>query len=105
MASPGPSGALRVEVGGAWVEFHPGEPGNPASVNSCSKATDSRNPAKKTAAAQVEAAKGQYDSAQAQVSYSEIRSPINGVVTDRPLYPGEIANPGTPVMTIMVRSK
>jgi HlyD family secretion protein len=55
----------------------------------------------KTAAAQVEAAKGQYDSAQAQVWFSEIRSPINGVVTDRPLYPGEIANTGSPVMTIM----
>ena len=26
--------------------------------------------------------------AQAQLSYSEIRSPIDGVVTDRPLYPG-----------------
>ena len=25
----GPSGAPRVEVGGAWVEFHPGEPGAP----------------------------------------------------------------------------
>jgi catechol 2,3-dioxygenase-like lactoylglutathione lyase family enzyme len=28
-AAPGPSGAPRVEVGGAWVEFHPGEPGEP----------------------------------------------------------------------------
>jgi catechol 2,3-dioxygenase-like lactoylglutathione lyase family enzyme len=28
-APPGPSGALRVEVGGAWVEFHPGQPGAP----------------------------------------------------------------------------
>ena len=28
-AEPGPSGAPRVEVGGAWVEFHPGRPGNP----------------------------------------------------------------------------
>jgi catechol 2,3-dioxygenase-like lactoylglutathione lyase family enzyme len=26
---PGPSGAPRVEVGGAWIEFHPGQPGNP----------------------------------------------------------------------------
>jgi catechol 2,3-dioxygenase-like lactoylglutathione lyase family enzyme len=26
---PGPSGAPRVEVGGAFVEFHPGEPGDP----------------------------------------------------------------------------
>lgn len=28
-AKPGPSGAPRVEVGGAWIEFHPGHPGIP----------------------------------------------------------------------------
>jgi len=28
-AAPGPAGFPRVEVGGAWVEFHPGEPGAP----------------------------------------------------------------------------
>jgi catechol 2,3-dioxygenase-like lactoylglutathione lyase family enzyme len=28
-AAHGPSGCPRVEVGGAWVEFHPGEPGSP----------------------------------------------------------------------------
>jgi catechol 2,3-dioxygenase-like lactoylglutathione lyase family enzyme len=28
-ASPGPSGCPRVEVGGAWLEFHPGDPGLP----------------------------------------------------------------------------
>ena len=28
-ARPGPSGCPRVEVGGAWVEFEPGEPGAP----------------------------------------------------------------------------
>jgi catechol 2,3-dioxygenase-like lactoylglutathione lyase family enzyme len=28
-AAPGTSGAPRVEAGGAWVEFHPGEPGVP----------------------------------------------------------------------------
>ncbi|HEY7017491.1 MAG TPA: VOC family protein [Gaiellaceae bacterium] len=28
-ASPGPSAAPRAEVGGAYVEFHPGEPGDP----------------------------------------------------------------------------
>jgi multidrug efflux pump subunit AcrA (membrane-fusion protein) len=55
----------------------------------------------KTAAAQVEAAKGQYESAQAQVAYSQIRSPIDGVVTDRPLYPGDMAAAGTPLMTVM----
>ncbi len=55
----------------------------------------------KTAAAQVEAAKGQYDSAQAQVAYSEIRSPLTGVVTDWPFYAGEMANPGSPLLTVM----
>jgi HlyD family secretion protein len=54
-----------------------------------------------TAEAQVQAARGRYDGAQAQVSYAEIRSPINGVVTDRPLYPGEMANTGAPVLTVM----
>src|SRR6266536_421632 len=59
----------------------------------------------KTAAAQVEAAKGRYDSAQAQVSYAEIRSPIAGLVTDRPAYPGEMAQAGTPLLTVMDVSK
>ena len=39
--------------------------------------------------------------AEAQLSYSEIRSPINGVITDRPLYPGEMAAAGTPLLTVM----
>jgi multidrug efflux pump subunit AcrA (membrane-fusion protein) len=55
----------------------------------------------KTAAAQVDAAKGHYETAQAQVSYSQIRSPIDGVITDRPLYPGEMANAGAPLLTVM----
>jgi catechol 2,3-dioxygenase-like lactoylglutathione lyase family enzyme len=28
-AKPGPSGCPRVEVGGAWIEFRPGDPGTP----------------------------------------------------------------------------
>lgn len=55
----------------------------------------------KAAAGQLESAKGKYLAAQAQLSYSEIRSPINGVITDRPLYPGEMAAAGTPLLTIM----
>jgi multidrug efflux pump subunit AcrA (membrane-fusion protein) len=55
----------------------------------------------RAAAAQVEAAKGHYESAAAQLGYSEVRSPIKGVVTDRPLYPGEIAATGAPLMTVM----
>jgi multidrug resistance efflux pump len=55
----------------------------------------------KAAAGQLESAKGKYLGAEAQLSYSEIRSPINGVVTDRPLYPGEMAAAGTPLVTVM----
>jgi HlyD family secretion protein len=55
----------------------------------------------KSAAGQLESAKGKYLGAQAQLSYSEIRSPIDGVVTDRPLYPGEMAAAGTALLTVM----
>ncbi|MGA7240741.1 MAG: efflux RND transporter periplasmic adaptor subunit [Bryobacteraceae bacterium] len=55
----------------------------------------------KGAQAQVDAAKAQFSSAEAQVAYSEVRTSIAGVVADRPLYPGEVAQPGTPLMTIM----
>lgn len=55
----------------------------------------------KAAAGQLESAKGKYLAAQAQLSYSEIRSPIDGVITDRPLYPGEMAAAGTPLLTVM----
>jgi multidrug efflux pump subunit AcrA (membrane-fusion protein) len=55
----------------------------------------------KSAKGQLESAQGKYQGATAQLSYSEIRSPINGVITDRPLYPGEMATAGTPLLTVM----
>ena len=59
----------------------------------------------KSATGQLGAAKGKYLGAQAQLSYSEIRSPIDGVVTDRPLYPGELATANAPLLTVMNNSK
>jgi multidrug efflux pump subunit AcrA (membrane-fusion protein) len=59
----------------------------------------------KSAKAQLESAKAKYEGAEAQLSYSEIRSPIDGVVTERPLYPGEMATAGTPLMTVMDTSQ
>jgi HlyD family secretion protein len=50
---------------------------------------------------QLTSAKGRYLGAEAQLSYTEIRSPINGVVTDRPLFAGETAAVGTPILTVM----
>ncbi|PYX34001.1 MAG: efflux RND transporter periplasmic adaptor subunit [Acidobacteria bacterium] len=54
---------------------------------------------------QLSSAKGKYQGAAAQLSYSEIRSPLNGVVTDRPLYPGEMAPAGAALMTVMDLSR
>ena len=55
----------------------------------------------KSAEGQLTSAKGKYEGAAAQLGYSEIRSPINGVVTDRPTYPGETPPPGVPMLTVM----
>ena len=55
----------------------------------------------KMAQGQLDSAKGRYMNAQAQAGYANLVSPINGIVTDRPLFPGETAPAGTPVLTIM----
>jgi multidrug efflux pump subunit AcrA (membrane-fusion protein) len=49
----------------------------------------------------LDSAKGKLLGAQAELSYTEIRSPISGVVTDRPLFAGETAAAGTPLITVM----
>ena len=46
-------------------------------------------------------AKGKYAAAAADLGYTEIRSPINGVVTDRPLFSGETPQAGAPLITVM----
>jgi multidrug efflux pump subunit AcrA (membrane-fusion protein) len=53
------------------------------------------------AQAQVEAAKGRHEAAEAQLQYSKVYSPINGVITDRPFYAGEMASAGTTLLTVM----
>jgi len=55
----------------------------------------------KGAAGQLESAKGKFEAAQAQLSYSEVRSPISGVVADRSVFAGEIAAAGTPLITVV----
>ena len=55
----------------------------------------------KTAQAQVDAARGHLQSAEAQLQYSQVVSPINGVVADRPVYAGEMASAGNPLLTVM----
>ncbi len=64
----------------------------------------SRDAALKAAEGQLTSAEGKYKGAEAEVNYSEIRSPIDGVVTDRPLFAGETAAAGAPLITVMETS-
>jgi multidrug efflux pump subunit AcrA (membrane-fusion protein) len=61
----------------------------------------SREAGLKAARGQLDSASGKLKGAQASLSYTEIRSPINGVVTDRPLFAGETANAGSALITVM----
>jgi multidrug efflux pump subunit AcrA (membrane-fusion protein) len=61
----------------------------------------SHDAALKSAQGQLTSAEGKMKGAEAQVNYSEIRSPIDGVVTDRPLFAGETAATGAPLVTVM----
>ena len=56
---------------------------------------------KQAAQGQLTSARGKLENAQAQAGFATLRSPIDGIVTDRPLFPGETAAAGTPVITIM----
>src|SRR5262245_57940636 len=55
----------------------------------------------KATAAQRDAAKARHESSQAQLGYSRITSPIDGVVTDRPFFAGEMPQSGAPILTVM----
>lgn len=66
------------------------------------------NVEKTTQRASIDAAQGQLTSAQgklqnaeAQVGFASLTSPIDGVVTDRPFYPGETPPSGAPIITVM----
>ncbi len=59
----------------------------------------------KSAHGSRQSAEGQMRTAEAQFSYSEIRSPIDGVVTDRPLYAGDLATANQPILTVMNLSR
>lgn len=51
--------------------------------------------------AQVASAKAHYETAQAQLSYAVVRSPINGIVADRSVYAGEIAASGAAIVSVV----
>jgi HlyD family secretion protein len=59
----------------------------------------------KSAQGSRESAEGKYRSASAQLSYSLIKSPIDGVITDRPLFEGDLATANQPLLTVMNLSR
>ena len=59
----------------------------------------------KAAEGTKESARGRMLNAEAQLSYSRIVSPIDGVVTDRPLFQGDLANANQPILTVMNTSR
>ena len=59
----------------------------------------------KAASGQLTAAKGKYMGATAQLGYTEIRSPIDGVISDRPVFAGETPASGVPLITVIDNSQ
>jgi HlyD family secretion protein len=59
----------------------------------------------KSAHGSLTSSEGKFRAAEAQLSYSQIRSPIDGVVSDRPLYEGDLATANQPLLTVMNTSR
>jgi HlyD family secretion protein len=53
------------------------------------------------AEATMNAAKAHTDNAAIQLSYAKVVSPINGVVADRPVFPGEMVASGAPLVSLV----
>lgn len=51
------------------------------------------------AQARVDSAEAALNTAREQLSYTEVRAPYSGVVSDRLVEPGELVQPGTPLMS------
>ncbi|MGI8772874.1 MAG: efflux RND transporter periplasmic adaptor subunit [Acidobacteriaceae bacterium] len=56
---------------------------------------------RQAAKGQLESSHGQYLAATAQLQYTQMRSPIDGAIADRAVYPGDIAPAGTPLLVVM----
>ena len=63
--------------------------------------TAARRAAFEASVHQLAAAGAQKEKAQAQLDYTEIRSPISGIVDTRAALQGEVVNPGQPIVTLI----
>jgi len=70
---------------------------------------DFKGPAKeqelKAAEAARDAARRRVEAAEVRLGYARITSPIDGIITDRPVFAGEAAASGMPLMTVMDTSR
>jgi RND family efflux transporter MFP subunit len=69
------------------------------SQNVSESALDKAEADLKSAKARLDAAQANLEQAQEQLEYTKIRAPYSGIVTRRHVELGEIASPGTPVMS------
>ncbi len=53
------------------------------------------------AESRLKQAQARFDTAAAQLQFTEIRSPFAGTVTEQLMYPGDLAQPSTPILTLM----
>jgi multidrug efflux pump subunit AcrA (membrane-fusion protein) len=69
------------------------------------KVQDFKGPAKdqelKAAEAARDAAQRRVEAANVRLGYAKITSPIDGIITDRPVFAGDAATSGMPLMTVM----
>lgn len=55
----------------------------------------------RSAEAQMNAAKAHYENSVQQVSYAQVKSPISGIVSDRPVLAGELPPSGSPIISVV----
>lgn len=55
----------------------------------------------RSAEATMNAAKAHYDNAALQVGYAQVRSPISGIISDRPVLAGELPPSGSPIISVV----
>jgi multidrug efflux pump subunit AcrA (membrane-fusion protein) len=55
----------------------------------------------RSAQARLESAKAKLDLAETQLQFTDIRAPFAGTITDQSMYPGDMANLGSPIFQVM----
>src|SRR5262249_44889502 len=92
-------GARREDIAEPEARSKAGDPGVKI-AEAGRKEIDVQRQALDAARARERELRAQLEAAQTQLGYTEIRSPINGVILSKNIESGEVVNPGTPVVTV-----